>query len=53
MSDMERVASTKDTLFAIRGRSTAASVRQTIFSRCYPFHALVFEQVFGLWYPRS
>ncbi len=38
--DMEWAWPAKDALFAIPGRSTAASVRQTVFSRPRPFHAL-------------
>jgi len=43
--DMASVKPTKDALFAILGRSTAASVRQTVFSRLYQSHILLLYTV--------
>ncbi|GMR15722.1 MAG: hypothetical protein BMS9Abin31_0009 [Gammaproteobacteria bacterium] len=40
--DMKLVQPAKDSLFAIPGRSTVASLRQTVFSRLYQFHILTF-----------
>jgi len=41
MPAMGLVWPTKDALFAFHGRSTAASVRQTVFSRPHQPHILV------------
>jgi len=43
--DMESMLPAKDSLFAIPGRSSAASMRQTVFSRQHRSHILLLYSI--------